>query len=84
MDSVKGIKKVYIIYDPVHFTQAKIWNDILDEGFSYNFWFYNEMTRPIDIEKLENADEVWCWGDCTLISDYIMAREYGSEIWVMG
>lgn len=70
-------KKVYII-NAVDYPMEKIKEELHDEGYPYNFHFGKNS------KALLEADEVWCFSDCSYEADYITAVNLGKSIWQMG
>jgi hypothetical protein len=79
----KNKKFVYVIINFDQYTMEQVVLELIAEGFAFHFYFGN-MNNYIHVEYMEKAEEVWLWGDCTMISDYIMAKENLCDIWVMG
>lgn len=76
--------KVYVIINYDKYTLEEVILDIKEEGYKHLFYFAKPLPSLIRLEYLEASDEIWCFGDCTDISDYKMAVEEGKEIWIMG
>ncbi len=70
-------KRVYII-NASDYPMEKIKEELHDEGYPYNFHFGR------DIDALTNADEVWCFSDCSNEEDYKIAVDLGKSLWQMG
>lgn len=76
--------KVYLILNEDQFTKVDVIKILQEEGFQHLFSF----GTPYEIEQgcctVETAEEVWTFGDCKGISDFIMAEALQKDIWVMG
>ncbi len=70
-------KKVYIIYNE-RYPMYMIKEELRREEYKYNFHFHRNL------EALIEAEEVWCFSDCTNEEDYKKAVELGKSIWQMG
>lgn len=75
------VMNVYILYTD-KFTIDAIKKDLYEEGYDHNFMFGFEGEYFGDFIK-DNVDEVWCFGDCTKLRKYKIAKEVGADIWQM-
>lgn len=77
------IRQVVIIIDVNRFSKEDVIKDIQSEGYQHNFFFanYNDMDKTI--KHIEDADEVWVWGECKFTAYYKLAKEIGADIWQM-
>lgn len=76
-------KNVVVIMDTERFSKEDVVRDMQEEGYPYNFFFANFSEIKPTKYAIENADEVWTWGDCTDLHYYKYAREVGSDLWCM-
>lgn len=71
-------KKVYVIVG--HGTSlGQVKDDLVDEGYPFDFTFDTYENRP----KMDEADEVWCFGQVQSHHSYRVAFEAGKDIWYM-
>ena len=70
-------KKVYIISSP-DYPMDRIEEELEAERYPYNFHFGRSQY------VLMECDEVWTFGDCSDEIDYLIAKDTGKSIWVMG
>jgi len=78
------IRNVYIIYSK-EFTKDKIIQEIKAERWEHNFVFFSDITSGKDkIRYMGQANEIWCFGDCTHIQDYKDALIRNKDFWRMG
>lgn len=73
-------RKIYVICGE-GFTKEKITKDIKEEGYPHKFYF---GTGENIVDMLKYTDEVWLWGDCSGVTDYIVAKDLGKDLWRMG
>jgi hypothetical protein len=78
------IMDIYVIYDKTKFTKDDIKEDLMDEGYAHNFCFGNIKEQKECYSALNNADEVWLFGDVYETEDYDLALKFNKDIWVMG
>lgn len=69
-------KRVYVIVGS-GVTKHGIKADMEKEGYPFNFHFDGDKTA------LEQADEVWVFGDYLNNNDYQYAYDKGLDIWYM-
>lgn len=84
------IRNVYVIVNTNKFTKERVVAELQEEGYKHNFFFGNVTQFPrnedgydIRIKHIKQADEVWCFGDCSEVYDYKLAKENGADIWQM-
>lgn len=81
------IRNVYVIMNTNKFTKERVVAEIQEEGYMHNFLFGNVTQFPVNdefrIKHIKQADEVWCFGDCSEVHDYKLAKEIGADIWQM-
>lgn len=77
------IRKIYVIIDLNKYSKDDVVKDIKEEGYKHDFYFGNVDKNSFSASCLEEADEVWCFGNCEGINDYLMAKMLGKDIWVM-
>lgn len=77
------IRKIYVIYNANKFKKEDIVKDIKEEGYKHHF-FFCDHSGYANREYLDLADEVWVWGKCDDIPDFILAQALGADIWFMG
>lgn len=77
------IRNVYIIFNSKELTKEQVVRELQEEGYNHNFFFGNIRNMVIAHEYLKQSDEVWCFGKCDDIEDYMRARELGKDIWQM-
>ena len=78
------VKKVYIIFNKSKFTKENIVQILLEENYKYDFYFGNLNSHEFSDCYLQQADEVWCFGNCEHIEDYKMAKALAKDFWIMG
>lgn len=72
-----------IIYDTSKYTIDEIKEDLMQEGYRHNFYFFRGDFE-FDKKIMSQADEIWQFGECIGDSLLNYAREVGMEIWRMG
>jgi len=77
------ISNVYIIFNGLEMTESDVRSILEQEDYKHNFHFGNIQASSKSIEALEHCDEVWTFGDCRNIPDYIKALELMCDIWRM-
>lgn len=77
------VREIYVIVDGKHFKKSDVVRIILEEGYKHNFLF-GENVQGRSEKYIEQADEVWCFGNCEHTLDYNIAKELGSDLWQMG
>lgn len=70
-------KNVYVI-NGEGYPLEKVIKEIEEELYPYNFHFDR------DVNTIQNADEVWVFGNCECERDYKLAHAIGKSIWIMG
>lgn len=76
------IRNIYLVYNPMQFTEGKVREELEQEGYPHNFYI-TQGGSPIR-EYMWEADELWCFGKCESSPDYQLAEQMGKEIWQMG
>jgi len=82
--SVDGHTKVYVIFDKNMYSKEDIVKIIKEEGYKHDFYFGNLGQHEFADCYLNEADEVWLFGNCNDIPDYQLAIQIGSDCWRMG
>lgn len=77
------IRNVYLIYNPQLFSEGQVRSELEQEGYPHNFYI-TSGGNPVRVEYVIEADEFWCFGNCSTSPDYEKAMELGKEIWQMG
>ena len=79
-----GLKKVAVIFDTQKYTAKDIRDEMLAEGFPYEFKMMDDIYLADDpLIYLNEADEVWTFGDVTCEPVFAVARTLGCDIWDM-
>ena len=80
---MNGKLKILIIYDGDKYDKNDILDDLEFEGFSHYFKVDSEIDE-VDFEVyLEDADEIWTFGEVEDKQLYILASQLGKDIWIM-
>ena len=74
-------RTVLLIFNNNKFTKEYIINDIVNEKFSHKFLFVDPHRL---MQSVRLANEIWMWGDCTNLTEYIVAKDLGKDLWQMG
>lgn len=77
------ILNCFIVYDKSKYSKEDIVEELKEEGFRHNFYFFKE-DMDLDVRELSKADELWQFGECVGEPILNYAREMGKEIWRMG
>ena len=77
------MNNVYVIFGR-QFSIDEIKQELMEEGYSHNFFFGHGKDYDEKMKGLEVADEVWTFGDVKGYEDYEMALVRNLDIWVMG
>ena len=76
------MSNVYVIFSR-QFSLDEIKQELMEEGYSHNFFFGHGKTYEEKMKGLELANEVWVFGDVRGYEDYEMALAMGCDIWTM-
>lgn len=77
------ILDVIVIFDKSKYSKEDIVEELKQEGFRHNFYFYRGE-YDMDVKILSQADEVWQFGECVGEPLIHYAKGMGKEIWRMG
>jgi hypothetical protein len=75
--------KVLIIYSPLTHTKQTVIDEIVKEGYKHEFLFALDVGDSELLERIQEADEIWCFGDVTSDQNYNLAMQHGGDIWIM-
>lgn len=79
-----GIEKnVFIIFGE-KYTEELVRDELLAEGYPYNFVFATSVKQDVAGFYMHNANEIWVFGDVEDDYNYKLAVELGRDIWRMG
>lgn len=83
------VKKVYVIYNE-DYTRNDIINDIAEENYPFEFslidgcTFQNGYMKTLINERaMSEYDEVWLFGNCEEMEEYLLAKGMGKDVWQM-
>lgn len=84
------MKTVFVIIGE-GYTSEEVKDEIRKEGYAYYFFFATDaLLDDLNMQKeyldmhMDNADEIWTFGDVSKNTLYQMAVEKGVDIWKMG
>ena len=77
------MSNVYIVFAKP-WTLEQVRQELMEEGYSHNFFFGHMKEYDEKMKGLEICDEVWTFGDCSGYEDYEMAKAKNRDIWKMG
>jgi hypothetical protein len=75
--------KVLIIYSPLTHTKQTVIDDIVKEGYKHDFKFAIDVGDLELLEYIDEADEIWCFGEVRNDPNYVLAEKFGGDIWRM-
>lgn len=77
--------KVVVIYDKTKYDKDLIVDEFVEEGYTHQFKFASDLKFIEDsLQFIDDADEVWVFGDVDGMPEFDMALTKGKDIWVMG
>ncbi len=77
------VKKVFII-SSADKTKEHILQDLVEEGFNYAYKFECDLKDSAEIKSfVDDADEIWLYGDVKTSPTYVYALSVGADIWQM-
>lgn len=78
-----AVKKVLIIFEPSKYTKEIILEDLRQENFSYSFKFFCDVADEVVGAYVNDADEVWTFGNVMQLPVFKYANQEGKDIWEM-
>jgi len=77
-------RKVFIIFNGDKYTKELILEELENEQFVHQFKLACDLESMEYKDYINDADEVWTFGDVSNYIQYVYAVSEGKEIWEMG